>query len=495
MAILCEAADYKQLIKDLEQKSSAETLSNMFSTIVIDTRCCLTDTKAAPNSARGLQSSSLRNDSCSVCQVQSCSWWNELTTDFQSCNAKRVIVERDLHLSSHGIQELECDEKNRSELLSAKLAFLLNPIFHSIKGSPWKKLISWARRHLQKESFSSSVKTSGIRAALSHLQAAFIYHLQYPSTLLHQDQFNLQHRLEPTWSVRLCSCSRSQRLAYDKVLIYVRGSLSTCTQSRQSDSEYVHRSCLLASKALLWIRRICFFAGDESEGRVQQRFSQPNIEMADFIIDRSAKLKELLLFFQETCGYSSSSYEEDKKVRNIIKKKILILASLPEVIRITSLFLNALGIRNETVGGTNSPCGSYDHPNMASVDPSCSSYGLSSDDIRDRQYCQTIRDQRTIRRFIESTNLDVLIGDPLSLGHQYSGLTASSADYVVSLDEDWSSLGRSNIDDILMKNFICHQEGRRTQFIKLVVENTYDQIFVSPQSINDPVIVSHTRGT
>lgn len=99
-----------------------------------------------------------------------------------------------------------------------------------------------------------------------------------------------------------------------------------------------------------------------------------------------------------------------------------------------------------------------------------------------------------IRRFIGSasdryatSSLDVLIGDPQSLGRHYSGLSASSADYVISLDEDWSGRGRNDIDAILMKNYLFHKgpSDCPTRFIKFVVENTFDQIFTAPQSMHD----------
>jgi len=232
---------------------------------------------------------------------------------------------------------------------------------------------------------------------------------------------------------------------------------------------------------------------------------QPNKELAEFIIERSAKLKELLVFLEETCGYSRTSYDGfTKRANQKTRKKILILAALPEVIHITSFFLKSVGIPHETVGVSMSHQGLMDHSYRTHVAPTHHSEQISFDDDRDRHTCQSILDQCAIRRFIGSTsdkhassNIDILIGDPQSLGNQDSGLCASSADYVVSLDEDWSGRGRNNIDGILMKNFLFYQgtsSNSRTRFIKLVLQNSFDQIFLAPQPIPNHRTTLDTQG-
>jgi hypothetical protein len=209
--------------------------------------------------------------------------------------------------------------------------------------------------------------------------------------------------------------------------------------------------------------------------------------MSDFIMSRSAKLKELLVFLEGSCGFHNLCNGRLNGVNKIVRrKKVLILVSLPEFIFITSQFLNALGIPHETV-----------------IDVSKSYQGShvempSFKNCRDRQQHFSLINENATHRFMRSpsdsynpSSVDVLIGDPEFIGQYCPGII-SYADYIISLDENWSGRGRNHADGIVMKNIRFYQgnPNNSSRFIKFVVENTYEQIFVAAQSVKDPRIIS-----
>lgn len=143
------------------------------------------------------------------------------------------------------------------------------------------------------------------------------------------------------------------------------------------------------------------------------------------------------------CGVNDSSTlltVQPKRARKRKKrKKVLIISCFPEILRITSLFLNAVGISHELLMLFSE----------SDVNESTGSSPLSSS-LRFWTHRQQV-----IARFKKhsesSVSCDILVACPEVLGSMSLGLSASNAEVVVSLDKDWS--GRSNlfIYSILMK--------------------------------------------
>ena len=81
--------------------------------------------------------------------------------------------------------------------------------------------------------------------------------------------------------------------------------------------------------------------------------SQPNFDLAKAFLDNSSKLQQLLNILHKDggCGVNDSSTlltVQPKRARKRKKrKKVLIILCFPEILRITSLVLNAVGISHD----------------------------------------------------------------------------------------------------------------------------------------------------
>jgi len=146
------------------------------------------------------------------------------------------------------------------------------------------------------------------------------------------------------------------------------------------------------------------------------------------------------------------------------KKKVLILSCLADTLQLTSLFLNSVGISHELLMPLLPP--------ENNVPIQVHSYLLKW------TLCQ-----QAIARFEkkaeEGISCDIILTSPEVLGSKKLGLSAANAEYIISIDEDWSGRSSLQIYSILMKNCIQADSGGGRKYIKLISEDTCEESFLT----------------
>jgi len=517
-------------------------------------------------------------------EVISGKWWNDLILSLLKDETKCLLVENNVSIVG-GMDDLTPS----TEVLSYKVAFLYHQIFRSDHTlALGKRVFSWARKCLAELKEKTKIKrnsqsvqtqllfplfegTKGILMKslklVTHSRENAIFNFNgLPDKLF--DQKTLMGASLPKWTIRLCPLSESQRGAYEKSCLFIRGAFPFRHRTtmplflsylRKVESERLDSVCLdgiscfgshlTSAKALLRLRRACFHSDllgflkpeyDESEltsidtfpsqkqrlrdtkcvtskGNYHHNFgreghlnspSQPDLELAKTLSENSSKLRELQSILVKDCGYVSGgkrNYAKSNEARDPKKRqKVLILAALPEVLLLTSIFLNSIGISNELLMSvtfkqgnrcTASHNNSNDSPSFKDAMSSQTNV-LNSEDVfqsllsRSRSTNAWIRCQQAIVRFDKinhmqtdaKPSLDLILSSPATLGSDSLGLCASNADVIISMDEDWSGRGDLHTMSILMKcqrrqhnlNFL-----RKQRFIKLISKGTCEHVFLT----------------
>lgn len=468
--IICESSNVMTLRdKFLKRQQSP------FVTVVIDSRCASTVT------------SKLGRHSCS--DLDSAEWWSTVIQNLVNIVTKTVIISSTLSIrrSQSNSDSVQClQSKKDVELLSLKLAFIQHHLFHSTQSLYGKRVFRWAKRAYQAMNinenpstvFKNSVGGKGVLCTAVDIL-----------THMHEEVDEDLPSVYPNWSIQFCPLTRTQRVAYEKDCNFVRGSLVGFDHSSSGDSFSSF------AKSILRLRRSCFHSSlhtmlnvsttrnlDQYDSNIEGRIalpleaslscSQPNIDLAKLILNNSSKLQQLLNILYKDCGCdlndglilltSQSKLNRKRKGR----KKVLILSSLPDILHVASVFLNSVGIAHQVV----MHCyGSDIEYTKQSEVPHLSSLFWS--------HCQ-----QAIARFEGQSDLgasEILLSSPEVLGSMSLGLSASNAEVIISLDEDWS--GRSDLltYSILMKNCIQADSSEERKFIKLIAEDTCEESFLT----------------
>jgi len=303
----------------------------------------------------------------------------------------------------------------------------------------------------------------------------------------------------------------------------------------------------VAAKALLKLRSLCLHSdtnevlnGHETQ---QRNFSSvgvgfSNIEVAQSIVDGSSKMRELLRILLDEakteamvtiynanghltlrrstfhrvasvsdtaavvyCNGSSKCGEGSQKksqknnrfagipASGNKRKKVLILASLPEALLLVHIFLNSCGIAHDflTTFTSNVLHGSIEKNEMMQL----SNFS---------QISAWVEAQRVLARFDRtsfedcnnSPRCDVLLANPAIVGAAHLGLSPGAADMIVSVDEDWTNQGKMMIESIIKYCQSRHSDriGRSFQLIKLICADTCEESFLVSGVSNSNKIVS-----
>ena len=458
--LLCDSSH----VTTLNRNTLSANLTCPFTTIAVDTR--------------GAQVSG----SNSIQDFESPFWWGHIIKDLVLDVTKTILISSTMstsceHTINASISPLK--DKKDVELLSLKLAFIQHHLFNSKNALYGKRAFRWAKRQY------NLIKNLSVLENAKHVFRHCIGGKGVISksveilTHIHEEVDEDLPSVFPSWFVQFCPLSGNQRNAYERVCSFLRGSLVGSHDVSAIDS------FLSFAKAMLRLRRVCFhsnlhkYVGDHnaveeiSQHEADWDCSQPNFELAQDFLVHSSKLQQLLNILHKDCGCEIA--ESDKLLtvtpRNTRKrrkrKKVLILSSLPDILRITSLFLNAVGISHELV----LPAAKYDAMQPIQTS-SCTSSSLN-----------WLHCQQTIARFemgsASGTTYDIILSSPEVLGSSSLGLSASNAEVVISLDEDWS--GRSNLlyYSILMKNCVQADSGDGRKYIKLIAEDTCEESFLT----------------
>ena len=499
--VMCDYASLLQLYQSDEG-------CMYFSSLVLDLRHPPSDTRTAVKSP-----------------IESVKWWIWLNNFIMKCptSMKRLVIEqsdlphnrfffpmndKDLNVNS---------SKRTDEILAMKLAFTYHPsIFFSERGSTGKRVISWAKRQAKAET-TSRTSTGGDNASCpldyrsvlaSSLQSMYDYivDVKQPDHEIDDDEVDeSSQNSNHAWEVRMCLLARPQQVVYDQCCAGVRG---------DSDNEAVVAS-------LLKLRKICFHSelddimaslfapllqarhgsgsqrGSEKIGSLlvhtSATFSESNIDMAMTIIKKSSKMKELLRVLITECGHnvvrkselSETSTDDVDEGNMSTKAKVLILATLVEAQLLTSFVLSAVGLHHEVL--------------VSSIDATVTREPSSQ---ASKSFAESVGSewawgQDILSRFNGSghRSIDIIIASPKALSSQNGGVGVTSADVVISIDEDWS--GREALHIMSMFSKIRrHELGKVSarassssltkatcKFIKLVCQNTCEDTFLCKGNI------------
>jgi len=411
-------------------------------------------------------------------------WWNKIVGQLIQKNTKCALIEFSGFVPGCSLPVLD---ESKAGILAAKAAFVYHSIFYSKKNTFCRRAFWWARKCTAKQ---SKGRDGNIPTIINMCLQEVLNRVSYNPLSSETNESN-EHVMASVakWTVHLCDFSESQRRAYARACAYVKGSL-------QSDF-------VACSKALLRLRRTCFHsdlhdlvatacnpnqslstASDLSRWKTHTKTnpSQPDSFTAKSLMDHSSKLRHLFQVLTKDCGFSIADKNlvidtlgirvSKKKQHSSHRKKVLILASLPEVLLMISTFLNAIGISHELL------------PPHNSIDPNNSNdipFNLSAYDASWK------RAQEALSRFDSVNNqekdcnvVDVLVSSSFSLCSTALGLSAGSAEVIISMDEDWSGLTDICTYSILMKSETHNMRSSNGQkYIKLVSENSCEQSFLT----------------
>ena len=263
-------------------------------------------------------------------------------------------------------------DKRYLELMSMKIAFILqHRLFYSHNSLFGKRPFRWAKTHYY------SMKTETVQDSKHIFNNLFgekgvLCTAMEILTHMHEEVDEDMPSVFPNWFVQFCPSTKNQHLAYKIDCSFVRGAL-VGPQEVSFENKFSN-----FTKSLLRLRRTCFHSNlhqilhsennckyDMTETKHtksstvalgNQKYlscSQPNFDLTKAFLDNSSKLQQLLNILHKDggCGVNDSSTlltVQPKRARKRKKrKKVLIILCFPEILRITSLVLNAVGISHD----------------------------------------------------------------------------------------------------------------------------------------------------
>lgn len=412
-------------------------------------------------------------------ELLSITWWNRIIKISRWTEVGAILIEfADTDVFS--LSKSGLGDKQQLEIIASRAALLVGPrLFDSMKVSIQRKAISWAR---QKGKPQIHEKVARVRSVLESATSPLIFRVPETAEL----------KPEPVWHVRHCSMEAEQRLKYNDCCSEVRGALSTCLA--ETDDRHRFQSLHAASSALLRLRGHCFHAdaiekaamnksrscdsqfSDETivgQSRHIVNPSQTDAACAEYLINGSAKLKELLSILRCECGYSL----QDDVVGPLLNgdrgvsidrspTKIAIFASLPGVRKIVSLLLNSLGIRHELLHPLRSEMSHARTP----IAPDKGGAAVSWS-----QYQMRLSNFNSDGLPGQGSSPRIVVASPICLAGWNQGLGIETVDTVVSLDEDWSGREQFLVSSVISR-IKAHKDFTRRQYsmIRLICSDTLE---------------------
>lgn len=505
--ILCDIARTTKLLSEIR------SIHESFVTVIVDTRCSsfppqsscgktaitshVHQTKRGKATFQGIAPSL---GEIVAEELYSSEWWNRLIETAIREGTKCALVETSCVSDSFEFllenDASSSDGKDKPDILASKIAFLYHTLFRSKHKTFGRRAFWWAKKYCiasKKKSNSSGQNKLDTSKGPKGILLQLISAISFSPELTIEEAKSTMAGCIPKWTVQTCPLSSTQRNAYERECVFVRGSF-------QHDENTAHGG-LTSAKALLRLRRVCFHSNMHdfvshdavsalSHGRIGRQeagrsCSQPNIAKAKSLIDGSSKLRQLLSILCKDCGFDvpaksfllgTKPARRGRKSSALKRKKVLVLASLPEVLLLISSFLNALGIAHELLASPPS----HTLPNHHVID------NISSTD----HTLSWIQCQQAISRFDSfpsddslsksRVKLNVLVSSPNTLASTSLGLGASNAEVVISMDEDWSGRHDLSTFSVLRKNITNNsQKATGRKFIKVISEATCEESFLT----------------
>jgi hypothetical protein len=526
--------DYGSLCEVVDRDDRCLSSANNFASMILDLRHCGSsatwDERLSENEKHGLKTTQSPLDSVK--------WWVCLNNFIAKCptSMKRLVIEQSDHprnrlIAPNGdgsfgsIGELE---KRVHKLLAMKVAFVLHPSsFVSERGSVGKRVISWAKFEAKVNKPSNEAPSGGVGAAIDHVLrngnrtlSSWGWSSVLTATLqrMRESLFDSMLaccengsdtravRTNFSWELRICSLGKSQQAAYDKCFAKMRGNSDdaiacgllelrkTCIHSTLNQ---IAASLLAPMRWHVLGDRIMRKKGS-SMLTSSATISEPSIQLARKMMNKSSKMKELLRVLVTECGVDivsgfelietllSNGDDDLVSVKKVAKKnaKVLILASLVEAQLLASSFLSAVGLHHEVLVSFDAKRCASSHPASESI--LFPSYTSSAESGYSWAWCQAV-----LSRFNDVSadrSIDIVISSPMTISSRIGGIGVANADFVISIDEDWSGREASHINSIFSKIYWSERRPSAEaasseakvpcKFIKLVSGNSCEFSFL-----------------
>ena len=465
-------------------------------------------------------------------------WWASILSSLTSSNVDRLLI--DNHESgwlreTDSLDFCGLSDRQRLDSLAAVAAFVLGPdLFHCVNASSTQhKVVSWAK-HCAKE--GNPRKRPQYVEVLGVLTDA-VFPFRYTVYSEGPNESRTRRMSDEDWEVRLCPLSASQRSAYEDCCIGARGALSFRYHTGYSDNQHHSKSYQQAMQALLRLRRVCLhsrindvlrkstfpaapFLGlsKDAPPMAASGLSQLHADIAIDILSGSAKLRELVSILRDECDFCihgdtvmtqvdlmrgiKGSGKKTSTSKGSKRKKVAVLAMLPEAQLLTSVLLASIGVPHEILApplmtksrGESSKHGSRSADNVERCHDATVAWAETQ--LLLLKFSSTMRSSLGEDNEATATTLStrqkascaVIIASPASVGADNGGIGLEAADVIICLDEDWS--GR---DALLMERVVnkcqfarevmagdSESEGlQERSFIRLVCAKTCEQIFLS----------------
>jgi hypothetical protein len=417
-------------------------------------------------------------------------WWDDLIRIMKPKTTRRLFIEHvdedPLSLSRSGI-----GNKVILEGMAKRAACIIGPdVFRSSTHSVHRQVLTWARHQRRKDITDKSAR---VRKALSEAIAPMCFYVREP----------IVKPSDYKWKLRTCSMTPCQRKDYENCCREVRGALSSVLVGEWNSASDCLSPGLRVSSALLRLRHQCFHPdshtllhcffsrnrhGDElsAEERVRPAEqtkglrdspAQPDLDIANLLLQKSSKMKELVSILTTDAGFKIDM--EESSIRSPVDpaaysqertKKVAILAVLPEAQKLISLFLNSVGIPNEVM------C------RESLVGPISME---DSNELHEKQIGMAwAKQQRILSRFCGDVSdvdnnvpygCNIVIAAPSHLVRWNNGLGIEGADVIVSMDDDWTGRGGYMVDTLL-RRLLARSElvDKEVDLIRLVCADTIE---------------------
>ena len=429
-------------------------------------------------------------------EIESAEWWNRVVQFMMSsASMDRVVIEHPWNQfcpadSYDGDKEaLDC------KMIAMKLAFMCNPAtFFSTRGSVGKRVISWAKCQDGFDGQSlplvmlRSVLAASVRKMYDSALTCIESDEQCPETGNGAGAPNVSNL---SWEIRKCSLAASQQIEYDQ---YCSNNLLSLFPGESTRAEI--------ADTLLMLRKICFHAtmGEATTtlldpllrihgnqkcsvdgsmiARKSTQMSEACFTTAKSLLEKSSKMKELLHILARECGHEvsneliqTSQKDLDPNTTSKKKTKVIILATLSEAQLMTSYFLSAVGLHHEVLVSLQTKA-----PPSPATDASVWAWSQSviSQFVNDGCFTEDNHPNRF---------LDILVASPITLSSHGCGVGATSADFVISIDEDWSGREELHVASLLSKLRASEKGASKCpkppcKFVKIVSKSTCEDTFI-----------------
>lgn len=403
----------------------------------------------------------------------SATWWTSTLEKLDSISAKRIMLtsgnQKDKRSESHKSSDVN---RQRFNLLCAHVAFVVGPrCFRSSQRGILSRVLSWAKHESKLECGTMKASPEAVELKLSKL----LKHLQ---VLSDPDK---NRELSYSSEVRKCQLSDQQRLVYDDCCRQVRSSVSFKLAGYTEES--LDRE-LAAARAIENLRRVCLHSDLSSFSDFEpcsSSSSQPNIEFAQRHLERSAKLRELIVLLKEDCGVAihgwnllrqcltgttpSNGSETDVVDEDFqSSRNVLIICSSPEGQLMTSRVFRAIGI---------------EHSSLAST--------IASNKLEKSTQIAHLEWKQFHQKLSKFTNqphsgqrkCQLLVLSPQTAATAPLAYVVGASDIIICLDEDWSGRGSANVDEIV-KHCVTQRTTSNVKevdvrVIRLVCKNTLEE--------------------